>query len=747
MKLNVAKTLVSLSTLLVFSLPASAQTTVNTNGTSGNWSSSSVWSGGTVPNNSGPNTYDVNILNTPSTVGITLDINATVSSLSIASGSFLQALGGGYTLGVTGNVDNSGQIYTAGFGGNTLNVNGTLTNESGADLYLYSTGDVATINTLDNQGSVTVGFGANLNLTNGLTDIAAGSSLGVYGTMNGLSGLTTIDGNLTLHNSQTMSVTPGGGILTVSNIGFLDTFSGVLNIAGNLNNSGSVSSGGTLNLTGNFMNGMGAQLDIGPAGTVNVNSFNNEGDLTVFSGSTLNITGGGPGITDVVAGSNIQLLGNLNVTNASTTTNAFANLGSVEGSLFLENGQIANDTPGSGTLTVSNTGVLELDAGTTGTVLNIYGNVDNSGQVRTSFFGPSGNTINVNRDFVNEANARISLGGFGDTLNVSSFTNNGSLWVAGGATINITGGGLGITDVVAGSSIYLQGNLEVTNGSNTTSALANLRNVEGSLTLANIQTTTVMPGTGTLSVSSSGFLEPYGSVLNVIGNLTNSGYTQAYNGGVLNISGNADNQGLMATLNAGTITVDGNLTNESSGALFLQSYFDMVQIKQSLANGGVVYVSPGALLAVGTGTLNHAFGYQQFADGTLNELIEGSPSSELFGFVSVDGSISLDGALDVSLQNGFTPTIGETFDILNFTPGDLSGTWSGIGDDVFDDGSEKWVLNYDNGLGEILLEAESTSSTSPTPEPTSLLLLGTGLLGLGIFGRRRLGLPCEWREE
>lgn len=65
---------------------------------------------------------------------------------------------------VTGAFTNNGSfdMYGSYFGGagDTLSVIGTLTNNAGANLYLYDkAGDVANVATLNNSGTVSIGNG------------------------------------------------------------------------------------------------------------------------------------------------------------------------------------------------------------------------------------------------------------------------------------------------------------------------------------------------------------------------------------------------------------------------------------------------------------------------------------------------------------------------------------------------------------------------------------------------------------
>jgi hypothetical protein len=86
-------------------------------------------------------------------------------------------------------------------------------------------------------------------------------------------------------------------------------------------------------------------------------------------------------------------------------------------------------------------------------------------------------------------------------------------------------------------------------------------------------------------------------------------------------------------------------------------------IDANLVNSG--QVNPGG--DGGAGVLTIHGNYTETATGVLNIVIGGDTPATGYGQLMVAGSATLDGMLNVSLGNGFTPTSGEAFPILTFT--------------------------------------------------------------------------------
>jgi hypothetical protein len=74
------------------------------------------------------------------------------------------------------------------------------------------------------------------------------------------------------------------------------------------------------------------------------------------------------------------------------------------------------------------------------------------------------------------------------------------------------------------------------------------------------------------------------------------------------------------------------------------------------------------------------------------------------------------------LLNGFTPTIGESFIFLNSAS--LTGAFSGINNQVFNNGTERWVVTY--GPSQAVL----TATKNVLDQGSTFPLLTLGLLGL-----------------
>ncbi|HTT17731.1 MAG TPA: PEP-CTERM sorting domain-containing protein, partial [Candidatus Sulfotelmatobacter sp.] len=131
----------------------------------------------------------------------------------------------------------------------------------------------------------------------------------------------------------------------------------------------------------------------------------------------------------------------------------------------------------------------------------------------------------------------------------------------------------------------------------------------------------------------------------------------------------------------------------------------------------------------------------QQSGATFDELIGASGNGVL---VAVGGGIQLDpgSLLDIELLNGFTPTDGETFDIMDAVL--ISGTFANAPTTGFEMDGFDWTITYDPG--EIVLDAVSPVSGggggggTNVPEPSSFVLLVAAMIGLGILRiwRRRV---------
>ena len=76
-------------------------------------------------------------------------------------------------------------------------------------------------------------------------------------------------------------------------------------------------------------------------------------------------------------------------------------------------------------------------------------------------------------------------------------------------------------------------------------------------------------------------------------------------------------------------------------------------------NSGSLTVGAGSTLTVGGS-------FTQAAAGSLAVQIGGTPASGQFGQVAVTGSATLGGTFNVSLVNGFNPTLGQDYPVLSF---------------------------------------------------------------------------------
>jgi hypothetical protein len=176
----------------------------------------------------------------------------------------------------------------------------------------------------------------------------------------------------------------------------------------------------------------------------------------------------------------------------------------------------------------------------------------------------------------------------------------------------------------------------------------------------------------------------------------------------------------VAVVNQGTIDSDGGgtITVNGQGGVFTNSG----TVNASLGAIGVAAGTYGAVnngaVAVGpSGTLTITGPFTQLAPGNLNVVLGGSTTS-LYGQVAISGTAALNGNLNVSEANGFTPATGSTFTVLTYTS--ATGQFSKYNGVV--NGSTYLSPVYQTT--DLLLTAVPTSAPSISSAPTATFTTG-----------------------
>jgi hypothetical protein len=456
-------------------------------------------------------------------------------------------------------------------------------------------------------------------------------------------------------NSLTLSdpLTISGGSLAIATD---STLNAALSVTG-----GSLAlNGGTLGGTATLTNASGGTLTV-TSSTINA-ALANQGTLLEQGNSTFG------GTFSNAFNAILRVQGNDFTGGSQLTVGGFTNAGAVEltnvgsntfsATLALSNnGTLTNtgsittlggSTPGGGrTLTalLNNQGTLTVDAnGSTATTLNLAGTSTNSGTI--SVTGADLNLQNVTGSamFSNAANGTITIAAT-RTMTIGSVAfpsfNAGTL---SGGTYNIAGtlefDNAAITTNAATVILDGTGAAAIVDQSNN-NALANFATNNGSFTLQNGRalSTPAFTNAGSLTIDGGS------SQLTTAGAYTQTaGSTTLKNGGTLTPAGAGVN--LTAGALVGTGTIGGDLINSGT-------------------------VNPG--LSASAGKLTVTGAYTQNAGGTLNIKLGGTDPSA-FDQLAVTGSAALGGTLNVTLIPGFTPTDGNSFQVLPcaFSTGDFA---------------------------------------------------------------------------
>lgn len=507
---------------------------------------------------------------------------------------------------------------------------------------------------------------------------------------------------------------------------------GMAVVTGNLSVTGFITAfGSTDNQAHNYINAVTVTGTSSVTGTLLMN-IQNASTSNAYSLGLLNVSGTGiVSLANRAAGSTVSALANttgLVGTGGTIRATSTAGLSAVNANLVITN--TANYSSGTvildGTTSSATVTLTKAGSGTqvlTGSSTYTGGTVIEDGMLSMGAGGSTGSIAgNV---AITGSNGRFAINRSSSGTFAGVISGNGGFVKQGSGTWTLSG-----SNSYAGGTTIENGRIRIASDENLGAA-------SGSVTFA----------AGAPSSSALEFTAPVTSSRNII-----------INADIVRLSTedtDGETGGLNTTTLHGVISGTGGVDKRFVGTLILtaeNTYTGATVISGGtlvvnggLASSGVTVTAAGALAGSGTLAGPVTVDGKIAADGdpatltinnalTLNDTAQvafelGGTGVGQFDRIALDGALTMNGTLAISLVNGFNPTAGNSFDLF-------SG-WTG---EIVDGG---YAFDFTGAvLGEGLAwdttDFLSTGSISVVPEPTTWALLGLGA-GLMLWRGRKTG--------